>query len=438
MGCIEERLKIPFSPKFEEIQKSLVEAIPNGQILRFVSSSIDENTFDTHLLLTDKNLNLPNIFEFKKRGFKNENEFNVCFLIPTGIGCEIGGHAGDGTPALKLIASQCDNVITHPNVVNASDINESPSNALYVEGNHVTRVLMGTAGLAKSRKNRQLVLIDSFEQGEKFQKLAVNSVNAARATLGIEAEIMVLEQNINMEANLLKDKATGLITNLAPVLNCLEDKLEKETFDAIAITSPIKVPENTHETYSTSHGEMINPWGGVESMLTHIISSKFDIPSAHAPMFESERIANLDVGVVDARIAPEIVSSTFFHCVLKGLHNAPKIVPPDKGISVEDISALVIPNNTLGLPVLAALHQGIKVIAVKNRNTMDNDLSKLPWRKGQFYKCDNYPEACGILACLKNGIAVETVKRPLETLIPKELSVAPRVVESASGIQAVH
>ncbi|MCK5642102.1 MAG: DUF3326 domain-containing protein, partial [Gammaproteobacteria bacterium] len=49
---------------------------------------------------------------------------NTVFIIPTGIGCSIGGHAGDATPAFKLIASLSDIAITHPNVVNASDINE--------------------------------------------------------------------------------------------------------------------------------------------------------------------------------------------------------------------------------------------------------------------------------------------------------------------------
>ena len=415
-NCTEKTYQIPYSVDFDKLKKSLQSQFPEGQILRFVSSSFDDDAFNAHLLLTDTDLALPDIFEYRQRSCPREDDFNACFLIPTGIGCEIGGHAGDATPALRLIARQCDKVVTHPNVVNASDINESPANALYVEGHHLTRLLMGTAGLAKSRKNRQLVLIDSCEERKKFEKLAVNSVNAARATLGIEAEIMVLEKTINMEAFLVEDKATGRITDLAPLLDILEERLRREDFGAVAINSAINVPPNTHEVYSASGGEMINPWGGAESMLTHVISSKFDIPSAHAPMFENERIANLDVGVVDARIAPEIVSSTFFHCVLKGLHNAPKIVPPGQGLSAEDISALIIPDNTLGLPVLAALHQGISVIAVKNKNTMNNDLAKLPWKKGRFFQCDNYLEACGILGCLKNGIAVESVKRPLKTL----------------------
>ena len=77
-------------------------------------------------------------------------------LVPTGIGAAIGGHAGDATPVARLLASICDRLVTHPNVVNASDINELPENGLYVEGSVISRLLMGTAGLQPVRSNRVL------------------------------------------------------------------------------------------------------------------------------------------------------------------------------------------------------------------------------------------------------------------------------------------
>ena len=54
-------------------------------------------------------------------------------------------------PSAQLLASVCDTLITHPNVVNASDINEMPANSLYVEGGALCRMLMGTAGLQPVR-----------------------------------------------------------------------------------------------------------------------------------------------------------------------------------------------------------------------------------------------------------------------------------------------
>ena len=40
------------------------------------------------------------------------------FIVPTGIGCEIGGFAGDALPTAKLLASASGCLITHPNVMN--------------------------------------------------------------------------------------------------------------------------------------------------------------------------------------------------------------------------------------------------------------------------------------------------------------------------------
>ena len=55
-------------------------------------------------------------------------------------------------------------------------------------------------------------------------------------------------------------------------------------------------------------------------MLTHAISTVYNVPSAHAPMMESTEVANIDPGVVDPRMAAEVVSLTFLQSVLKGLH----------------------------------------------------------------------------------------------------------------------
>ena len=426
MYCVEQNVKIPFTLNFEKIKEYIDNIFPNKKILRFIATDFDKHYFSANVLVGEEFPQCKeSIFSFKKREFHNQKDFNICFLIPTGIGCEIGGHAGDGTASLKLLSSSCDKIITHPNVVNASDINEMPANAFYVEGSHITQFLMGNIGLNEATGNKVLAIIDGDQENNgKFRNAAINSVNGARATLGLDADIAVLNSSISMKGNITHNKATGAISKLQNLYKTLKEK--RDSYDAIAITSKINVEYHLHKEYSQSGGNMHNPWGAVEAMLTHFISSEFQVPSAHAPMFESNKIAEMDFGVVDARIAPEVVSTTFFHCVLKGLHNAPQIITNKNLLnqtdilSVKNISALVIPDGIFGLPVLGALHQGIPVIAVKNKNSMRNNLLNLPWSKGQFYQCDNYLEACGILNCLKEGINVETVKRPLKTLTLKE------------------
>ena len=155
-------------------------------------------------------------------------------------------------------------------------------------------------------------------------------------------------------------------------------------------------------------------------MLTHALSSMFNVPTGHAPMFESQKIANKDPGIVDPRMAAEAVSLTFLQCTLKGLQRSPRIITdpdamkrPDV-LTAEDVSCLVIPDGCLGLPTLAALEQGITVIAVReNKNLLRNDLATLPWSAGQFYRVENYWEAAGVIAALRAGITPESVRRPL-------------------------
>lgn len=84
-------------------------------------------------------------------------------------------------------------------------------------------------------------------------------------------------------------------------------------------------------------------------------------------------------------------------------------------MTAADVSCVVIPDGCLGLPTLAALEQGIPVIAVReNQNLMNNDLGQLPWAEGQFFHVENYWEAIGVLSALKAGVHPDSVRRPLK------------------------
>jgi hypothetical protein len=83
-------------------------------------------------------------------------------------------------------------------------------------------------------------------------------------------------------------------------------------------------------------------------------------------------------------------------------------------LTAEDLSALVIPDGCVGLPTLAALEQGIPVIAVRNNtNLMKNDLRELPFQPGQLLFVENYYEAAGMLAAMKTGVAPTALVRPM-------------------------
>ena len=62
------------------------------------------------------------------------------FIVPTGIGCEVGGFAGDALPTAKLLASASGCLITHPNVMNGGTLSEKDKNIFYVEGYSLDRL----------------------------------------------------------------------------------------------------------------------------------------------------------------------------------------------------------------------------------------------------------------------------------------------------------
>ena len=429
MHLTERQISIPVSPEHKNMLSNIQCAIEcelkEGSVpVRFAVTRMDEAHYQCDVGILDGQKpqsidELNSIFRFNRRKIERTNAFNAAFLVPTGIGAEIGGHAGDATPAARVLAQACDRLITHPNVVNASDLNEMPENALYVEGSALTRVMMGTAALQPVRSNRVLVIMDDHEI-EMFANDTINAVSAARATYGFDCtKIVKLTPPLRMTAEFVKSgRAAGEVKGLERVLSVLDENAG--TFDAVAIASVIDLDQETHEDYFHRNGEMNNPWGGVEAMLTHAVSMLYEIPAAHSPMLENHEVANFDLGLVEPRLAAEAVSLTFVQCMFKGLHRSPRIITdPDAMreaglLTAADISCLIIPDKCVGLPTLAALEQGIPVIAVReNDNLMENDLHALPWASGQLHVVENYWEAVGVMTALKAGITPSSLRRPI-------------------------
>ncbi len=325
----------------------------------------------------------------------------VILIIPTGIRCEIGGHSGDANPVAKLIGSTCNELILHPNVVNASDINEMPNNALYVEGSMLDRFLCGEIELQKVHRNKVLVIVNS-----PLNNSVVNSVSAARATIGLDAEMMVLKTPLKMKGYIQNNHATGDVEGIKKLI---EQVRYHHDIDAIAISSYIEVDRNTKLNYFKNGG--INPWGGIEAIVSRTISTALNKPVAHAPCedvnFEDKELYFLHQDkVIDPRMSAEVVSINYLHCVLKGLHKAPKI---GKGLSVKDIDFLVSPDGCWRFtPHTIAQNKGVKIIVVKENKTCLNNKNS----EGAII-VENYLEATGIIMTAKAGICPKSIRRPI-------------------------
>jgi hypothetical protein len=396
--------------------------------------------FDDEVGETVPNPFRRSIFDFRRRQRERTGAFNAVMLIPTGVDCAIGGHAGDATPSARLLASVCDHLILHPNVVNASDINEQAENCLYAEGSLICRLMMGTIGLAKVRQNRVLLVTEARPDAPNVVDQTINCAEGARATLGMDIrDIVVLDEGLHMRTGVSDSgRVTGDIARMETLLDMLSS--HRDSYDAVALATRITPHVDTVELHRAYFGEGgPNPWGGVEAILTHSISTALDVPSAHAPTMSSEALRTERWGVVEPRKAAETISTTYLFCVLKGLNRAPRVVTGVDGsydpsvLTVEDVSCLVIPDGCVGLPTLAALEQDIPVIAVRNNtNLMRNKLTELPFRPGQLLFAENYFEAAGLLAALKSGIAPSAVRRPLGPTNVEWVG-TPKVTASSNG-----
>ena len=273
-------------------------------------------------------------------------------IIPTGLGATIGGNAGDGNPVAKLIAQCCDTLITHPNVVNASDINEMTGNTLYVEGSMLDRFLRGEISLRPVKRYNRILVVANPPLSEE----TVNAVSAARATIGIHAEVLELSVPLQMIARTSDGVATGEISNLS---NLLLD-ISSHKFDALAIHTPVEVERDVALNYYRNGG--VNPWGGVEAKLSKLVSNAINKPVAHAPLDnidpDDKELFLIFQERVQPRIAAEAISNCYLHSVLKGLHRAPQI-GTGKDLACEDVDFLLSPYGCWGKPHQACVERGI-------------------------------------------------------------------------------
>jgi hypothetical protein len=165
-------------------------------------------------------------------------------------------------------------------------------------------------------------------------------------------------------------------------------------------------------------GDMPNPSGGVEAIITHLISKVFRVPTAHAPLpyYQDAR----ERGIHNPRAAAEFISTPHYLCVLKGLARAPRLVAIEQlaqvashQISLNNVGAVVAPASCLGgVPALAAEFSDIPLIAVEDNHTL-LDVTNDKMRMHNVIPVKSYAEAAGVILALRHGISLESLRRPI-------------------------
>ena len=332
-------------------------------------------------------------------------------VIPTGIGCELGGYAGDGLPAARLLAGASGCLITHPNVMNAASLYWSDRRIHYVEGWALDRFAAGQLALAPRASQRVGVLFDAGIEAELLLRHR-QVIEACRASLGLPiGPIVQTEAPLEVSLQLGNSGSSWGTIGRPDALLRGGEKLVAAGATAIAVVARFPDDPDSEALAAYRSGAGVDALAGAEAVISHLLVRHLGMPCAHAPALEP---LPPDPGL-DPRAAAEELGHTFLPCVLVGLSRAPDLRPGAAAgpgwLHGRDLGAVVAPAGALGgAAVLACAERGVPLIAVDNPCLLEVTaealgLEALPAR--------SYAEAAGLVLALREGIDPANLRRPL-------------------------
>ena len=323
------------------------------------------------------------------------NEKLGAFIVPTGVGASIGGYAGDASFWARKF-SEISKLIVNPNVVNAGCFSGINSEMFYIEGYSLDEFFKGSTNFIPSKNNKIGVIFDRAIPQDVLN-VHLNTIRAVRCVYGVDIqEFLLTEEDVGVIFDINSSGISiGTVQNPQTIIDASKKLLQKG-IDAIALVCLFENPENDNEDYSSGSG--VDPVGGVEAVLSHIISKNFKIPTAHSPAFTDYQIYP---DLVCEKAASEYITPTFLPCILLGLNNAPKFSSKG-GISIENLDFLVMPYNSLGsTPVFECVKRNIPVFAIKENSTVLNVTAENLPKSSNIKIFDTYQDCYDYVSNLK-------------------------------------
>ncbi len=354
--------------------------------------------------------------------------FPTLMVVPSGIGCAIGGFAGDAIPAARLLAAASGCLITHPNVLNAASLYWRDSRLHYVEGYSLDRFAAGEIALRPVRKQRIGLILDrGIETELLYRHLQV--VDACRTSLGLDIG-PITKTDLPLEVRLnsgYSGISWGDLLHPDALLRAGR-KLINSGATALAVVTRFPDDHDSEIVVDYRRGTGVDALAGAEAVISHLLVKEFGLPCAHAPALSPLPLDHS----LDPRAAGEELGYSFLPCVLVGLSSAPDLVSLQGvdncsmgssalDIKPADLAAIVAPVSALGgEAVLACIEKGVPLITVENPTSIDVNPESLGIDKislgggGQMLlRARNYPEAAGLIMLLREGINVQSLFRPV-------------------------
>ena len=336
-------------------------------------------------------------------------------LVPTGIGCDIGGYAGDALPSARLLAAASGCLITHPNVMNGASLYWSDSRVLYVEGYGLDRFAVGDWALRPVRRQRIGLLLDAGIEPELAQR-QIQVAEGCRASLGLEIG-PVVSTDAPLEVT-LECGASGASWGRLGCPDALlraGERLKQAGATAIAVVARFPEDPESDALAAYRQGSGVDALAGAEAVISHLLVQHLQIPCAHAPALDP---LPLDPQL-DPRAAGEELGYTFLACVLVGLSRAPDLVsaPRQPGdLDATQLGAVVVPAGALGgEAVLACLERNVPLITVENPAVLSVTADALGLSQGVL-QASSYSEAAGLVLALREGLSPASLGRPFPVL----------------------
>ncbi|MFO0119086.1 MAG: DUF3326 domain-containing protein [Cyanobium sp.] len=372
----------------------------------------------------------------------NSAPLPTLLVIPTGVGCSVGGYAGDGLPAARLLAAASGCLITHPNVMNGAALYWSDRRILYVEGWALDRFAAGELALAPVAGRRVGLLLDAGIEPE-LRARQLQAAEACRATLGLSIGPMVTtEVPLGVGLSLGPSGSSWGTLERPDALLRAGEKLVAAGATAIAAVARFPEDPESEALVAYRAGSGVDALAGAEAVISHLLVRQFGIRCAHAPA-----LAPLPLDPdLDPRASAEELGHTFLPCVLVGLSRAPDLLPlgphdgtaggwpgrPDRWpagrvgpwqeltragglLEASSLGAVVAPAGALGgEAVLACAARGVPLIAVAGNDCLlrvsDEALGL------EVISASSYTEAAGLVLALREGLDPAMLRRPLRRL----------------------
>jgi hypothetical protein len=363
-------------------------------------------------------------------------------VIPTGVGCVVGGYAGDGLPAARLLAAASGCLITHPNVMNGASLYWSDRRIHYVEGWALDRFAAAELALAPVAGRRVGLLLDAGIEPE-LRARQLQAAEACRATLGLSiGPVVTTEVPLGVGLSLGPSGSSWGTLERPDALLRAGEKLVAAGATAIAAVARFPEDPESEALVAYRAGSGVDALAGAEAVISHLLVRHLGIPCAHAPA-----LAPLPLDPdLDPRAAAEELGHTFLPCVLVGLSRAPDLLPLGPGdvtaggwpgrperwpavrfgsgqeltragglLEASSLGAVVAPAGALGgEAVLACAARGVPLIAVAGNTCL---LQVSGEALGlEVISANSYAEAAGLVLALREGLDPAILRRPLRRL----------------------